>query len=147
MPISLLGLRLKDLPANEHSPFGSLWVEFGWIGFADQLEDSKKIMALYYFSHFHVQNLKDVQIVYGYSEVPNRRGDRNKRAGLEKSAKLLAYLLSKLINEQGGIFRLLHEKVRAVLKENLQNLSKHALLLGTSEYTKFCLSKIDSSLI
>ena len=39
-----------------------------------------------------------------YSEVPNRRADRNKRAGLEKSATLLAYLLSKLINEQGGIF-------------------------------------------
>jgi len=39
-----------------------------------------------------------------YSEVPNRRADRNKRAGLEKSATLLAYLLSKLINEQGGNF-------------------------------------------
>ena len=26
-----------------------------------------------------------------YSEVPNRRADRNKRAGLEKSATLLAY--------------------------------------------------------
>ena len=51
-------------------------------------------------------------IQHSYSEVPNRRADRNKRAGLEKSAKLLAYLLSKLINEQGGIFRLLHEKLR-----------------------------------
>ena len=39
-----------------------------------------------------------------YSEVPNRRADRNKQAGLEESATLLAYLLSKLINEQGGIF-------------------------------------------
>ena len=46
-----------------------------------------------------------------YSEVPNRRADRNKRAGLEKSAKLLAYSLRELINEQGGIFRLLHEKL------------------------------------
>ena len=36
-----------------------------------------------------------------YSEVPNTRADLNKRAGLEKSATLLAYLLSKLINEQG----------------------------------------------
>ena len=45
-----------------------------------------------------------------YSEVPNIRADRNKRAGLEKSATLLAYLLSKLINEQGGIFRFLHEQ-------------------------------------
>ena len=62
-----------------------------------------------------------------YSEVPNRRADQNKRAGLEKSATLLAYLVSKLINEQGGIFRLLHEKLRAGRKENLKNLSKRAL--------------------
>ena len=41
---------------------------------------------------------------YDYSEVPNRRAGRNKRAGLEKSSKLLAYLLSKLKNEQGGTF-------------------------------------------
>ena len=68
-----------------------------------------------------------------YSEVPNRQADRNKRAGLEKNAILLAYLLSKLINEQGGTFCLLHEKLRAGWKENLKNLSEHALLLGTSE--------------
>ena len=71
------------------------------------------------------------------SEVPNRRADQNKQAGLAKSATLLAYLLSKLINEQGGIFRLLHEKLRAGWKENLTNLSEHALLLGTSEYPNF----------
>jgi hypothetical protein len=59
-----------------------------------------------------------------YSEVPNRRSDRNKRAGLEKSANLLAYLLSKLINEQGGIFCLLHEKLRAGWKENLKKLKR-----------------------
>ena len=41
---------------------------------------------------------------YSYSEVPNRRADQNKRAGLEESDTLLAYLLSKLINEHGGIF-------------------------------------------
>ena len=35
--------------------------------------------------------------------------DQNKRACLEKSAILLAYLLIKFINRQGGIFRLLHE--------------------------------------
>ena len=29
-----------------------------------------------------------------YSEVPNRRADRNKQAGLEKNASLVAYLLS-----------------------------------------------------
>ena len=67
-----------------------------------------------------------------YSEVPIRRADP-KRAGLEKSATLLAYLLSKSINEQGEIFHLLHEKLRAGWKDSLKNLSEHALLLGTSE--------------
>ena len=66
-------------------------------------------------------------LLFTYSEVPNRRAD------LEKSATLLVYLLSKLINEQGEIFCLLHEKLRAGWKDNLKNLSKHALLLGTSE--------------
>ena len=69
-----------------------------------------------------------------YSEVPDRRADLNKRAGLKKvPTALLPYLLSKLINEQGGIFCLLHEKLRVGWKENLKNLSEHALLLGTSE--------------
>jgi hypothetical protein len=40
-----------------------------------------------------------------YSKVPKRRAERNKRAGLEQNATLLAHLLSKSINEQGGIFR------------------------------------------
>ena len=83
--------------------------------------------------NFQVWHSNQITVVV-YSEVPNRRADRNKRAGLEKSATLLAYLLSKLINEQGGIFCLLHDKLRAGWKENLKNLSKHALLLGTSEY-------------
>ena len=74
-----------------------------------------------------------------YSEVLNRRAGQNKQAGLEKKSILSAFLLSKLINEQGGIFCLLHEKLRAGCKENLKNLSKHALLLGTSEY--ICNSK------
>ena len=69
-----------------------------------------------------------------YSEVPNRRADRNKQAGLEKSATLLAYLFSKLTNVQGGIFHLLHEKSQAGWKENLKNLREHALLLRISEY-------------
>ena len=44
-----------------------------------------------------------------YSEVPaNRRAVRNKRAGLGKNSTLPAFLLSKLINEQGGIYCLLH---------------------------------------
>ena len=63
-----------------------------------------------------------------YSEVPNRRADQNKRAGVEKSDTLVAYLLIKLINEQGAIFRLLHEKLGAGWKENLKNLSEHAVL-------------------
>ena len=50
-----------------------------------------------------------------------------------KNSILPAFLLSKLINEQGGIFRLLHEKLRTGWKENLKNLSEHALLLRTSE--------------
>ena len=49
--------------------------------------------------------------LFHYSEVPNRRADRNKRAGLEKSATLLAYLLSKLINEQGGNFLFITWKI------------------------------------
>ena len=36
-----------------------------------------------------------------YSEVPNRRADRNKRAGLERKCHPACLLLSKLINEQG----------------------------------------------
>ena len=64
------------------------------------------------------------------SEVPNRRT----RAGLGKSATMFVYLLSKSIKEHGGIFCLLHEKLRAGWKENLKNLIEHALLLGTSEY-------------
>ena len=68
-----------------------------------------------------------------YSEVPNRRAERNKREGLERNSTLPAFLLSKLINEQGGIFCLLHKKLHARWKENLKNLSEHALLLGTSE--------------
>ena len=71
---------------------------------------------------------------FHYSEVPNRRAERNKRAGLKKKCPPACLLLSKLIKEQGGIFHLLHEKLRAGWKENLKNLSEHALLLGTSEY-------------
>ena len=64
-----------------------------------------------------------------YSEVPNRRADRNKRAVLEKNFTLSA----KLINKQGGIFRFLHENLQTGGKENLKNLSEHAVLLETSE--------------
>ena len=55
-----------------------------------------------------------------YSEVPDRQAGRNKQAGLK---------INKSINEQ-----LLHKKLQAGWKENLKNFSKHALLLGTSEY-------------
>ena len=52
----------------------------------------------------------------------------------KKKIGLPAFLLSKLVNKQGGIFCLLHEKLQTGWKENLKNLSEHALLLGTSEY-------------
>ena len=45
-----------------------------------------------------------------------------------KKIILSAFLLSKLINEQGGIFRLLHEKLQTEQKENLKNLRERALL-------------------
>ena len=77
--------------------------------------------------------LVQIRLFATYSEVPNRRADRNKQAGLEKNASLLAHLLSKSINEQGGIFRLVHKKLRVGWRENLQNLSEHALLLGIPE--------------
>ena len=40
---------------------------------------------------------------------------------------MLVYLLSKSINEQGGIFQFLYKKLRAAAgwKENLKDLSKH----------------------
>ena len=63
------------------------------------LENMRKILILCYFAALLL-----VLILLDYSEVPNRRADQNKRAGLEESDTLLAYLLSKLINEQGGIF-------------------------------------------
>ena len=82
----------------------------------------------------HCSNIKFNSVLSNiYSEVPNRRADRNKRAGLEKKCHPACLLLSKSINEQGGIFRLLHEKLRAGWKENLKNLSEHSLLLGTLE--------------
>ena len=68
-----------------------------------------------------------------YSEVSNTLADWNKQAGSGKNATLLPYLLSKSINEQGGIFGLLHEKLQARWKENLKNLRELAFLLRTSE--------------
>ena len=55
-------------------------------------------------SGFTSIQIQDLWPFVKYSEVPNRRADQNKRAGLEESDTLLAYLLSKLLNEQGGIF-------------------------------------------
>ena len=65
-------------------------------------------------------------VLLSYSEGPNRRADRNKRAGMEKSATLLGYLLSELMNQQSGIFRLLRDKLCTGWKENLKNLLKRA---------------------
>ena len=50
-------------------------------------------------------------LILGYSEVPNRRADQDKRAGLEKNYTLPAFLLIKLINEQGGIFFIIPLKI------------------------------------
>ena len=55
----------------------------------------------------------------------------------EKNATLLAYLLSKSINEYGGILCLLHEKLKVWWKFFPKKLSEHARLLGTSEYGFF----------
>ena len=78
---------------------------------------------------YYCQNVESDNQQVVYSEVPNRRADRNKLAELEKSAKLLAYLLSKLINEQGGIFHLLHKKLRASRVERKSEKSKRACML------------------
>ena len=51
-----------------------------------------------------------------------------------QNATLPAYLLSKSINEQSGIWRLLHEKNKVWGKKNPKKLSEHARLLGTLEY-------------
>ena len=72
----------------------------GWSGLPRLLEDKVGVLCL------------------DYSEVPNRRADQNKRAGSEESDALLAYLLSKLINEQGGIFHLLHENASRVERKS-----------------------------
>ena len=69
-----------------------------------------------------------------YSEVPNRQADRNKQAGLDKNATLLVYLLSKSINEQGGIFRLnTTGKIASTVEKKSKKVSDHACLLGTSK--------------
>ena len=59
--------------------------------------------------NFQIWHSNQITVVV-YSEVPNRRADRNKRAGVEKKFTLPAFLQSTLINQQGGIFCLLHEK-------------------------------------
>ena len=57
---------------------------------------------LLYFGR-HWGNSRSPALVNEYSKVPNRRADGNKWASLEKKITLPAFLLSKLINEQGGI--------------------------------------------
>ena len=85
-------------------------------------------------------------MIFGcYSEVPNRQADWNKQSGLEKNATLLAYLLSKSINKQGGMFRSLHEKLQAGWKGNLKNLSKHALLFRDFRVQYYDLDRIGSN--
>ena len=50
-----------------------------------------------------------------------------------QNATLPAYLLSKSINEYGGVLCLLHEKLKVWWKFFPKKLSEHARLLGTSE--------------
>ena len=71
--------------------------------------------------------------MFTYSEVPKRLADQNEQASLEKKITLPAFSLSKLTNEQGGIFCLSREKLQTGWKENLKNLREHALLFETSE--------------
>ena len=77
----------------------------------------------------HVPILKFIQFVTLKSLIE----EQTRINELGKKCQPACFLLSKLINEQGGIFCLLHKKLRAGWKENLKNLSEHALLLGTSE--------------
>jgi hypothetical protein len=51
-----------------------------------------------------------------------------------KNATLLAYLLSKSINEYGGILCLLHEKLKVWWNFFPKKQSEHARLFETSEY-------------
>ena len=53
---------------------------------------------------------------------------------VEKNASLLAYVISKSINEYGGILCLLHEKLKVWWKIFPKKLSEHARLLRTTEY-------------
>ena len=62
----------------------------------------RKIFERIFYKRLYYRQTPNSTVLY--SEVPNRRADRNKRAGLEKNSILPAFLLSKLINEQGGLF-------------------------------------------
>ena len=74
-----------------------------WIGIQEGLQN----LALYFRRILilcsSLRGLLTYLINRYVPEVPNRRADRNKRAGLEKKITLPAFLLSKLVNEQGGI--------------------------------------------
>ena len=60
-----------------------------------------------------------------YSEVPaNRRAVRNKRAGLGKNSTLPAFLLSKLINEQGGIFLFITWKIASRVERKSEKFKR-----------------------
>ena len=96
-----------------------------------------------YFIHlfWHVASFQSFMIYHSLPEPnwpePTLNSKIDEQTGINKQVwkkfTLSAFLLSKLINEHGGISRLLHEKLRTGWKENLKNLSKLALLLGTSE--------------
>ena len=135
---------LKKFDQNTGKKIEVFWSEYWWkiwkvsIRILVQLYDPT-VLVNFYYSEVPIRRAdrnkragfeKSAKLLAYLLSNPIRRADMNKRSGFEKSAKLLAYLLSKLINEQGGIFRLLHKKLRAGWEKNL---SEHALLLGTSE--------------
>ena len=79
-------------------------------------------------SNYFNEKCKNIEILIGfaylqtskYSEVPNRRADRNKWTGLEKRVTLLAYLLSKVINEQGGFFSFITWKIASRVERKFE---------------------------
>ena len=69
------------------------------------------VHTFYKINYKNLENQVFLSLKSEYSEVSNRRADQNNRGGLEKNANLLSYLLSKSINEQGGIFSFITRRI------------------------------------
>ena len=78
-----------------------------------------------------------------YSEVPNRRADRNKWAGLEKIYTLPAFLLSKLIRVEFFVYYMKNrverksEKSKRAFKLSIRDfrVNKQILLFTNLKFT------------